>query len=150
VLMKEGKVQQIGTPEELYKRPANLFVASFIGSPQINLVDGTLVRKNGSLSFRSDAFTIEINRMGGLEEHLGQNVVLGIRPEAVLPGEGPITGIIEFVENLGSETILYIKVGDIRLTARVLLDIRPGIGDEISLSLSDMRMNVFIDGQGIA
>jgi multiple sugar transport system ATP-binding protein len=150
VLMKEGKVQQIGTPEELYKRPANLFVASFIGSPQINLVDGTLVRKDGSLSFRSDAFTIEINRMGGLEEHLGQNVVLGIRPEAVLPGEGPITGIIEFVENLGSETILYIKVGDIRLTARVLLDIRPGIGDEISLSLSDMRMNVFIDGQGIA
>ncbi|MEE9523224.1 MAG: ABC transporter ATP-binding protein, partial [Thermodesulfovibrionales bacterium] len=150
VLMKEGRIQQIGSPDELYKRPANLFVAAFIGSPQINLVEGSLVHVDGSLCFRSDAFIIDISRMEELKKYEGRNVVLGIRPEAVLTGRGPINGVVEFVENLGSETILYIRVDEIRLTARALSEISGGSGDEITLSLSDKGMNLFFEGERIA
>jgi multiple sugar transport system ATP-binding protein len=150
VLMKEGKIQQIGTPDELYKRPANLFVAAFIGSPQINLIEGSLVHVDGSLCFRSDVFMIDISRMEELKKYEGRNVVLGIRPESVILGQDEIKGVIEFVENLGSETILYTRVGEVRLTARALSGISGSTGDEITLSLSDKGMNLFLDGERIA
>lgn len=107
VVMHDGIVEQIGTPLELYERPANLFVAGFIGSPAINLLRGTLRRDGGRNWVATDAgIDLPLNGMAGGRD--GQPVVYGIRPEHLSPsnGEGlPVT--VGVVEPTGASTFVY-------------------------------------------
>ncbi|AJY45425.1 ABC transporter ATP-binding protein [Martelella endophytica] len=109
VVLRAGKIEQVGTPEELYTRPANLFVAGFIGSPKINMFEGTV---EGSGSARQ----VTIPDFGSYAEpqlaESGGRVTVCVRPEAIRPGHGAIraTGRVRLVEYLGSETIVHLDL----------------------------------------
>ena len=114
VVMKDGFVMQIGAPQHLYDNPANKFVASFIGTPQMNFFDG-IISKNGNVSFANGQnITIPKGNLDKLDFVDGQEITLGIRPEdlhteAVFLDvcENKITAKVEVKEDLGSEAILY-------------------------------------------
>jgi multiple sugar transport system ATP-binding protein len=149
ILLNEGRIQQIGTPEDVYERPANTFVAGFIGSPQMNFLEGSLVREKETLSFHSGAMTLDLSSWSGMRDYTGKSLTMGIRPESLIPGDGPVRAKIEFVEHLGAETILYAHSGDVSLTARVLSDFDKKAGDEVTFSLQRRGTHLFHEGRNI-
>jgi len=106
VVLQDGKIEQIGTPKQLYNNPDNLFVAQFIGSPKMNILTCT-----------SSLGKIMLAGGGGVPDpHNGQAAHLGIRPEAITPtdpGMGQIDGTVDVVEYLGADTYLIINCGDL-------------------------------------
>ncbi|MCD6104583.1 MAG: sn-glycerol-3-phosphate ABC transporter ATP-binding protein UgpC [Thermosipho sp. (in: Bacteria)] len=129
IVMKSGVIQQIGTPHEIYNKPANTFVAGFIGSPAMNFVDSKIIQDNG-LWIKSSGLKLKIPKQfeEQLEEYVDKNVIFGIRPEniydkmfAMAPVEGENTAavMVDVVEPLGSETILHLVVGNDKLVAVV-------------------------------
>ena len=145
VVMHDGRVEQIGTPLELYDRPGNLFVAQFLGSPAMNVVEGTVGRANG-------ARYVEVP--GGVRWPLGdtpagdgQRVAYGIRPEHLeLAGGnagGSVPGEIIVVEPTGAETELLAKVGEAQIV--LVTHGRPAVrpGDRIALTLDPTLEHVF-------
>ncbi len=121
ILMNDGHIQQVGRPEEFYNRPANLFVAGFIGSPTMNIIEGEI---SGD-SFRSldESFIItpkeEDRKL--LQDYQGKRVYLGLRSERFIPGQGEddIEVEIEVAEMLGKEKLLYAKLADKNLVISV-------------------------------
>jgi len=109
-VMKDGTVQQAATPLELYQRPANRFVAGFIGAPPMNFFAGTLEQNNGSIQFRGEGadglvLPVETRRGNG---GVGKPVVLGLRPEHITPGgNGGIDAVLERIETTGPESLAY-------------------------------------------
>jgi multiple sugar transport system ATP-binding protein len=143
ILFNEGIIQQIGTPREVYELPANLFVATFIGSPGINLLEGSIVSHENALCFRSKEFIIDVGKREELQKYTGEEVTLGIRPESLTPGEGPIYGNIEIIEHIGPETIIYLKAADTRLIAKAPSGFSAETGAKISLALSTRGIHFF-------
>src|SRR6185312_6629024 len=110
VVMRHGVVQQVDAPERLYRKPANMFVAGFIGSPAMNFVEGTL--SNGSVVLGEH--TVPLPTPGGRSGP----VVVGIRPEDVVVGDaGPLPAQIEITEQLGPEMLVHIDVPGVMLAA---------------------------------
>jgi len=123
VVLRDGLLQQIASPQELYDRPANLFVAEFIGSPSMNLVGADIARANGGLvatfgehELRLDADVLSARP--GLARFEGTRVILGIRPEdledAAIPGSpdgGRMGAVVDIREDLGSEVLIHFGVG---------------------------------------
>jgi len=115
VIMKDGFIQQIGTPQQVFNHPYNLFVAGFIGSPQMNMFDAKLVKADGKYAVEMDGFTIELSEekqaalaANNVEE---QEVVLGVRPEHLsLVEEGGITAKIDVHELMGSSIHLHVNI----------------------------------------
>ncbi len=145
VVMHDGRIEQIGRPLDLYDHPVNLFVAQFIGSPAMNVVNGTVRRSNGSA-------IVDVG--GGVEWPLlegpgteGQSVAYGVRPgdlsltSATAPGAVP--GEIVVVEPTGAETELLIKAGDAQLT--LVTHGRPNVnpGDRVGLAVTPGKVHVF-------
>ncbi len=125
-VMQGGVIQQLDTPEGIYERPANTFVASFLGSPQINLLRQGLPRPGWVPA--------------------GREVVIGLRPEDVArPGDGLVTlsGRVELVSPLGSETQLELSVGEATLTLRVPKDWRVAEGETLDVGVDPARLHVF-------
>ena len=120
VVMHGGVVEQVGRPLELYARPANMFVAGFIGSPTMNFV-------RGPLAARANAATI------------------GVRPEHLsVAKEGAWTGVVSHAEHLGADTMLYVEVPEIGLlTARILGDVHHDVGDTVGLTPQDGKVYRF-------
>src|SRR5919206_134114 len=127
VVMKDGWVQQVGEPLELYGKPANRFVAGFIGSPAMNFADVTIAEANGSVWAEGDGIRIKVpmpmsNRLG---PYAGSDVTLGIRPEDLHiaseadPADLTLDAVVEVVERLGSEILLDIAVGPVTMVASV-------------------------------
>ncbi len=143
VLMDQGRIQQIGTPSEVYGKPANVFVAAFIGSPQINLVTGVLERADHGLQFMSDAFSLELKPTETLMRHEGKEIILGVRPESLNLGQGDIRGSVTFVEHLGAEKIIYIKVQDREMIARSHADRRISAGETVTFSIQKTGIHLF-------
>ncbi len=150
ILLNNGVIQQVGTPDDLYARPANVFVAGFIGSPQMNFIEGSVVLKDEKEFFTSPACTIGIHNRPGLKDYIGKNIIMGIRPESLIPGEGPLTARIELVEHLGSETIIYSRTSGIGITARILSGLRGREGEDITFSFDNKGIHFFHDGIRIA
>jgi multiple sugar transport system ATP-binding protein len=118
VVMHDGRIEQIGTPLELYDRPGNLFVAQFIGSPAMNVVNGIVRRGGGGAHVEVDGgVRWPLHGAPGAE---GQAVAYGVRPEhlALAPDGGGVAGEIIVVEPTGAETELLIQVGDAQVTLR--------------------------------
>jgi multiple sugar transport system ATP-binding protein len=113
VVMKDGYVQQIGTPYELYFKPRNVFVAGFIGEPPMNFVRGTV--ENGALYFGDNRLDLG-KKLKDVSKYEGRSLVLGFRPEAVKLGaqeEGyRITCAVELTEMLGDNTNVYVTAGE--------------------------------------
>ncbi|MFM6175141.1 MAG: ABC transporter ATP-binding protein [Sphaerospermopsis kisseleviana] len=119
VVMSEGRVQQIGTPEDLYYQPANRFVAGFIGSPTMNFFHGVLLKTQGALAFaetcpagKTPVWTLRLNPelAARLADRTGQPIVLGIRPEHLTPDSPKPSSLeieVDLVEPMGAETFLY-------------------------------------------
>ncbi len=136
-----SNLMQFGTPEEVYHRPANLFVARFIGSPPMNFFEG---RAEGG-SIRIGALTLP----GA--SHLPAMLTVGIRPEHVRfgAGEGPsITGIVEGVENLGHEKLWSVATAQGRIVARTADGVSHAAGDSVTLHVAADRLHMFDSATG--
>jgi multiple sugar transport system ATP-binding protein len=146
-VMRAGLLQQVGTPQELYTNPHNVFVAGFIGSPAMNLVPveaaGTLLRKNG--------FRIEVpERFGASVASVAKDLVVGFRPEHLeLAQDGTgerharISAVVDVVEYLGDEQLVHLHAGDVDLLAKLGIDQRARSGEEVSLAVPLANLQVF-------
>jgi multiple sugar transport system ATP-binding protein len=117
-VMRDGFLQQVGSPKEVYERPANLFVAEFIGSPAMNLVGADIVKENGSLRAVFGDNRLKVDGRPELAAQAGRRVILGIRPEdlddAAVVGRneaGTISAVVDIREDLGSEVFVHFGVG---------------------------------------
>ena len=155
VVMKDGVVQQVGTPQELYDSPCNKFVAGFIGTPQMNMIDAA-VAKNGNnvtLSFGGHTIALPDQKAKGLEAagYVGKTVTLGIRPEDLHDEESflaaspnsVIEATIRVYEMLGSEVLLYFDVEDANFTAKVNPRTTARTGDHVKLALDMDKVHIF-------
>ena len=113
VIMKDGFIQQIGTPQEVFDHPANLFVAGFIGTPQMNLFDARLIRQNGKYAVTLDGITVELSdekqaRLSA-KDVPEQDVVLGVRPDHIMLCADGVKGKVDVSELMGSSVHLHIS-----------------------------------------
>jgi multiple sugar transport system ATP-binding protein len=151
VVMKDGWIQQVGEPLELYSHPANRFVAGFIGSPAMNFAEITINETNGALWAESPGFRVAVPpaQTAGLRPYKGQPVTLGIRPEDLHPvtGSDPaqysFDAIVDVVEPLGSEILLDLKAGPNVMVARVEPTLRMKVHDSLRLALNPERLHFF-------
>ena len=110
-VLRKGELQQTGPPQELYDRPANLFVASFIGSPEMNLLRAAVARRDGELEARVGKQTVPLpGAPQSLGAYAGREVALGIRPEHIGAGPGSLAGTVLLSEALGSERLVLLEL----------------------------------------
>src|SRR5689334_21727328 len=150
VVMKDGVVQQVGEPLELYNQPANKFVAGFIGSPAMNFAAVTVTEADGSLIAENSGLRIKLpdeiaQRLRG---HIGREIILGVRPEDLtVAGSADLDhpcfdAVIEVVEQLGSETLLDMKVGENVMVASVEPTVRVKVHDKLRVAMRPSRLHV--------
>jgi multiple sugar transport system ATP-binding protein len=143
VALNGGHVQQIGSPLELYDRPANLFVAGFIGSPAMNMFEARLERTSGLAQLTHAAFRIALARDLSLPD--GAALTVGIRPEHIVLGAGPIRGTVDLIEPTGLGTIVHLTLGGTAIKAFRLERPPLSIGEAIQLDLPLARLHLFDD-----
>ena len=158
VVMKDGFIQQVDTPQNLYSKPVNMFVAGFIGSPQMNFIDATLAKKDGRyvVEFGDDTSKFEVvipesKKSDNLDEYIGKEVVLGVRPEDLKDEEiivnSATTGLIdcnvEVTELMGAETYLYVQCAGVNMTARVSPRSTARPGDVIKMAINVNNIHLF-------
>jgi multiple sugar transport system ATP-binding protein len=135
-VMNKGVLQQVASPQETYKRPANLFVADFMGSPTINLIPGKVLREKGKVLFQSETLSLQIPSMEGLK---GKELIAAIRPEDIRVSEkeekDTIPGEVYSVLPAGAEVILQIKKGNIIFNTREMGEVPWEMGDRVYLHL---------------
>ncbi len=144
VVMSKAEIQQIGTPEDIYNDPANLFVAGFIGAPAMNLVRGAV--REGVFECRGEGFQV---RVAGFGRHTQENVVLGVRAEDLqvgAPEAAQIQGEVFSFELLGDATTVTLRLADQFITAKADKNFRAAMGARIGLSVAPARCYLF-DGQ---
>ena len=140
-VMRDGRIVQVAPPMELYERPADVFVAGFIGSPPMNLIGGRLEAVDGVLTFVGDGnLAVALPaRTGDRTAAPGGTVTFGIRPQDVLIGDRPdASGLrmrIDVVEPLGHSTIVHLAAETLRIVAVVPADARPRPGDVVTVTL---------------
>ena len=157
VVMKDGFIQQVDTPQNLYDYPANLFVGSFIGSPQMNFFDAKLVKRADGVwaEFGNNAIKVPDAKVRKLvdESYIGKEVVMGIRPENIHDEERFLSAAdnnlveakVEVVELMGSETYLYLKVDgkESNVVARVDPRSTSRTGDTVKVAFETNRLHFF-------
>jgi len=153
VIMKDGEVQQVGRPMEIYRSPRNLFVAGFIGSPAMNCFPARLVPGQAGLVVQTDCFSLPVPeaRQARLGEFLDREVVFGIRPEDIqsldnlnVCREGVVVGgEVEVIEPLGPEIILNVRCGQTSFVARLEPRLETEVGQEIKLIFDMDKMHLF-------
>ncbi len=151
LIMDQGRMQQIGTPDEVYYRPVNLFVAGFIGTPQMNLIESVIRREDGELRVVKDGALFEPVRRYGDNIREGAQVVFGVRPHDVEISHEPLEdyrrGSVYVVEALGETTIVSIRAGDTILRAERDGHLTDWLSDdEIYFRISPERIHLF-DGE---
>jgi multiple sugar transport system ATP-binding protein len=152
VVLSEGRIQQVGTPQEVYDRPVNTYVATFVGSPAMNLVDGELSLADGQLRFISPsiAWPLPATMPASVADQGNRRAVLGVRSEDLLveaAGEGGPHATVRFVESIGSDVFVRLATGTESLVARVPAYGDIGEGDVVTLSLRQEAIHLF-DPQG--
>jgi multiple sugar transport system ATP-binding protein len=140
-VMNEGRIEQLGAPLELYDRPANLFVAQFIGSPAMNIFDGVV--RGGAV----EALGVRWPANGQATD--GQRVRYGIRPEHLEPASAGIPAEVVVVEPMGAETEIVAKVGDAPLTLMMRGRSNAGPGERIHLAPQSSHAHLFDAGTGL-
>jgi multiple sugar transport system ATP-binding protein len=146
VVMDGGVIQQTDTPENLYHRPKNIFVASFIGSPSMNFLEGTLEKNQQGFFVKVGSDTIVTTKATPvMEKHIGKKVKIGIRPEniGVSTTGNYLTGTLKVQENLGSEAYVYIQYADTLLTAKTPSVVSHNSGEEITFAFDKDKLHIF-------
>ena len=151
VVMKDGIVQQVASPTVLYNKPDNIFVAGFIGSPQMNFIDAKFDGNYlvaGGTSFELPREKVEVLRDKG---YRGKNVIMGVRPENVYDAKvealctltAPFSAKITVFELLGSEVQLYFDFAGSSMSAKVDQSSRAAVGDTMSFAFDTDKIHVF-------
>ena len=156
VVMKDGIVQQVDTPQNLYERPCNEFVAGFIGSPQMNVLDAEVVKTTMGYGLKFDEYIVELpdskNPNNCLENYLNKQVTMGIRPENVhdepdfisnAPKSSILDVNVDVTELMGAETYLYLNISGMPITARVEPTSVAKPGDKIKVALDITKIHLF-------
>lgn len=152
VVMKDGIVQQVADPQTIYNKPSNIFVAGFIGSPQMNFLDGHLHEKGGEVYFNFEDYVLKIPRDKAdvlrKQDKINKDVVLGVRPEDIKSesnnGEtGFINSQVEVKEQLGSETYLHLEINSYKFIARVKPTLNPQIGEVVKIYFDMNKIHLF-------
>lgn len=143
-VMREGRLVQIGTPEEIWRRPADTFVAKALGQPEINLLDGVV--DDGRIQLGDGSFGIAVPT--GLDAARGDRVRVGLRPCDIHVGDGPLRGRVLLAERLGRNVELTVDIGGTHLI--VLASGREGVdeGTEVTMAVADSDVHVFAAGPG--
>jgi multiple sugar transport system ATP-binding protein len=153
-IMQHGTLQQTGKPLEVYGRPANRFVAGFIGSPAMNFIEATLVAEDGGWFIAADGFRVRAPETfrSRLESHAGRPVIFGVRPEDMAvhdPATGAsngntVTARADVVETLGSEIFVYLTCGANNVVARMEVPDRPlTVGQTLEMDLKMSNTHIF-------
>jgi multiple sugar transport system ATP-binding protein len=153
-VMKDGSIMQVADPLTLYRKPENLFVAGFIGSPPMNLLKGKVQKRDGGLFFVESAEKdgLSLPLQGRLEplaaKYVDKDVVFGIRPEHISnePKEGsntPVTMTVDISEPMGSESLVYMKAGTGNLIARIHGENLYHQGDKVTVQLNLDKVSLF-------
>jgi ABC-type sugar transport system ATPase subunit len=145
VLMNKGEIQQIGNPSEIYGAPANTFVAKFVGSPPMNLVEGRIEPDSGGVTFRG---AVQIHAGNGFAGLAAGPATLGIRPEHIkIVGAGhpdAVAAKVDLVERVGSDSnVLMIVAGQASVIASVEAAIPIRAGDEIHIRIPPEHVQFF-------
>jgi multiple sugar transport system ATP-binding protein len=146
VVMKEQKIQQIGTPDEIYHRPANLFVAGFVGSPQMNFIKGRLENTGEGLSFLAGDRRLSLSGYQfAAAPSAGQEVVLGVRPEHL---EIASNGIwpdfkVDIVEPMGADTVIWCSDGGGSVQVRTTGSRKAARGENLTLHVDSTQVSLF-------
>jgi multiple sugar transport system ATP-binding protein len=142
-VMKKGKLQQFDTPMNVYDFPANRFVAEFVGSPSMNLIEGSI---DGSNAFVRKEFSValpstQLNKLNTKE------VTLGLRPEHLTVSSAPSAGAmpagVYVVEQMGNETLVVIEIGDLKLMARAPADFRVAPEGRVWVTIDAAKAHLF-------
>ncbi len=155
VVMKDGFIQQTAAPHVLYDTPANLFVATFMGSPQMNTFEATLSEEDGKTFINFDGFKVALPDSKGRKpevlSYIGKEVIVGVRPEAIHDEEvflnqfadATIDATVEVVELMGHETYLYLKCESNNFIARVSPRSHTKVGDKIKVAFETPKLHIF-------
>jgi multiple sugar transport system ATP-binding protein len=153
-VMRDGKIMQVADPLTLYRKPENVFVAGFIGSPPMNLLKGKVDQRDGVLVFteNADQNLLSIPLRGRLENlasrYVGKNVIFGIRPEHLSDNvkdqsHVPIASTVEIAEPMGSESLVYLKAGTGSLIARIPGEHLYHLGETLTVQLNLEKAHLF-------
>ena len=155
VVMKDGFIQQVDSPQTLYDKPVNMFVAGFIGTPQMNFINATLEKKDDGLyiCFEGNSLKLPAEKANdpALQDYIGKEVVAGIRPECIhdepiylsTMAENVIDVDVDITELMGAEIYLYIKIGEQNAIAKVSSRSQARAGDTIQVAVEAGRVHLF-------
>ncbi|WP_461866399.1 ABC transporter ATP-binding protein, partial [Thermococcus sp.] len=159
-IINHGELQQVGIPDEVYDKPANMFVAGFIGSPPMNFMD-TTITEDGFADFGEFKLKLLPDQVEVLEEKnlIGKEVIFGIRPEDIydamfaqvkIPGENMIKATVEIIENLGNEKIVHLRVGGITFLGSFRGESKVKEGQEVDIVFDMKKIHIFNKKSGKA
>jgi len=140
-VMKDGVVQQFGTPDDIYSRPATRFVAEFIGSPAMNLITAT--RSGDKLLAHGIALDASPEQRQALQALAGNDMVYGLRPENLGFADSGLPGVLSMIEPTGPETYVTVDTAVGKLTVRVPGNARQHVGDRVHLQWQAQHAHVF-------
>ena len=155
VVMKDGLIQQVDTPQNLYDSPVNIFVAGFIGTPQMNFINGTLEKKGDDVFFKFEENEIKLPadkaNNPALQDYIGKEVVAGLRPECIHDepmqlaalADSTVDAFVDVTELMGAEIYLYLNIGETNLIARVSSRSASRAGDTIKVAFDTSRLHIF-------
>jgi len=159
-VMKDGAIQQVDTPENVYLYPANQFVASFVGSPPMNFIEGKIVERHGKLYFGTRRFEVEVPPQTHevLRERrcVDRTIILGIRPEHVFIRSGPengdsaIAGTVRYSELMGADRYVHLDIGYAKLVMRVPAHDKIADESKLALGFNPQFINFFHPDNGTA
>ncbi|MHD0316700.1 ABC transporter ATP-binding protein [Fusobacterium sp. THCT1E2] len=153
-VLNKGKVMQVDTPMNIYNFPVNKFVAGFIGSPAMNIVEGELLEESGDIIVKlsTDTYlTLGKEKYEKLKNNIGEKIWFGIRPENIKVSDensrekNRVEGIVSVVENMGNEVYIYFKIGEKEFTARASTDVITNIsfGKKLLFDFNMLNIHIF-------
>jgi len=149
VVMKDGLIQQVASPMEIYDNPVNTVVAGFIGTPQMNFIDVkiSMDNENTYMKFGNENIKLKISKTFLNVNGQYDEMILGIRPEHIyiepIKNCIELVGVIDIVEHMGAETYIHIHMSDEKLIVKVPYEVNKKIGDKIKIFIDESKLYLF-------
>jgi len=146
-VMRKGKLQQFDTPMQIYEKPANRFVAEFVGSPSMNFIEGEVDFASGRFNARSVSIALNEDQLQLLKNHNSEEIILGIRPEHITVNHeshrDAIGATVYVTELMGNESFVFLNLGDYKLIARAPADFRADMDTQVGLHFAVEKLHFF-------
>ena len=147
VVMKDGHIQQVDTPQRLFNFPANVFVAGFIGSPQMNFINSKVVKYENKyfIEFSGSLMSVPQRFMNKIKDYENKEVIMGVRPEDIIIEEkSEVKASVDIMEVMGSEAYVYLKLNDgSKLIAKTGSGVNFNVGDEVGIKANPDKIHIF-------